>query len=344
MQYKKKFKEMIGKVGGSIPLSLENNYSPLSSNDQSRYNNIKNHVFLIGFQKTATSSLAGILFNHHDICLPTKKEPFFYWTDEYKFGMDFYWKKYFPHYNGQNTILDATTSMSYIPYCAERLYNTLPNSKIIIGLRNPIDRAYSNWWMYKCSGEENLTFEEAVKWELKELKLNLIPYEDPNYWEWYVRRQVSKDFYIRRRTVRTYLTRSYYAIHIKRYLNYFPKHNIHFLFQEDMKKNKFHEIEKVLSFIDLNYKKDIKNIYEETDYHTTLNSLRLSALKRKYEFLANYIPKGTINIIKNLLKLIDSKIKKTQMPISLRQELISFYKDKNSELSKLIDVDLSHWK
>lgn len=62
-------------------------------------------------------------------------------------------------------------STSYIvhPLAPRRLYTEVPDAKIILFLRNPIDRAYSQFTMQKRAGaERELSFEEVVNMEIEE--------------------------------------------------------------------------------------------------------------------------------------------------------------------------------
>ena len=48
------------------------------------------------------------------------------------------------------------------PLVAERILNILPNVKLIVLIRNPVDRAYSNYHLGLRSGTENLSFEDDL--------------------------------------------------------------------------------------------------------------------------------------------------------------------------------------
>ena len=56
------------------------------------------------------------------------------------------------------------------PLAPERIKKILPDVKIIILLRNPIDRAYSHYNMQKRNNYEKLSFEDAIKLEKERIK------------------------------------------------------------------------------------------------------------------------------------------------------------------------------
>ena len=219
-----------------------------------------------------------------------------------------------------------------MPFVPKRIYEKLPKAKIIISLRNPVDRAYSNWWMYKANGEENLSFKKAVDREMKELEYNLLPYnrENDDFWKWYSRRLITRDHFIRRRTSRTYLTRGYYATHIKKFLKYFPRNQILFVFQEDLKRNKEETIKKIFDFLGLDEKRVSNDINSSKDYHSSRNSLLLTKFAGKMKKYQHLFPKNILDKGNKITRSIDKKaFKKTKMNDSTRKILIDFYKDKN---------------
>jgi len=58
---------------------------------------------------------------------------------------------------------EATAHYMTHPLAAKRAYEVVPNAKIIVMLRNPVDRAYSHYQMEKANKKEELTFEEAIE-------------------------------------------------------------------------------------------------------------------------------------------------------------------------------------
>ncbi|MFB6226476.1 MAG: sulfotransferase domain-containing protein [Candidatus Paceibacteria bacterium] len=341
-------------IGDPIEYSYNNEYGSLP--EKTFYdklgNKIKEVVFLAGFQKTATSTISSILYSHPKICFPIKKEPFFFSTDEYNFGMGFYWKKYFePVYDNEPVIVDANTVNVSIPYAIGRIAEKVPEAKLIVSLRNPVDRAYSHWWMYKASGEDSLSFEDAVNWEMEELREGLIPYgsENDDYWKWNMRRNVTGNKLIMDRTPRTYLTTGNYAVHIKRLAKYFNKKNVLFVFQENLRRNKHREVKRILDFLGLSID-EIPPEAGSKDYHSSRNSLLLTKFAGKMKHYQDLIPYSVLDAGNKLTRKLDKKLfSKTRMKKRTRERLIDFYQPKNGELEILLNkefgmkVDLSGW-
>jgi Sulfotransferase family len=64
---------------------------------------------------------------------------------------------------------EVSPSYLYYPGTARRIHNAVPNCKIVAVLRNPIERAFSNYRALVASGRETKDFESALKLETKRL-------------------------------------------------------------------------------------------------------------------------------------------------------------------------------
>ena len=79
---------------------------------------------------------------------------------------------------GQFLTFDDTPFYVYNSTVVKRIKTNFPNAKIIVILRNPIDRAYSNYFLGVNGGKEKREFEEAIEYAQKELKGQ----EQDSYW------------------------------------------------------------------------------------------------------------------------------------------------------------------
>lgn len=121
---------------------------------------------IIGAQKCGTSSLFHYLSQHPDLNLPTLKEIQFF-TLDYSRGWKWY-EDQFPKKPFLSRKLTGEASPYYLfhPMVPERVAKHLPKVKLIIMLRNPVDRAYSHFWHEKKNAMEWLdSFEEAISKE-----------------------------------------------------------------------------------------------------------------------------------------------------------------------------------
>src|SRR5436190_6073272 len=64
---------------------------------------------------------------------------------------------------------EASSSYLFHPHAPKRVAQVLPHVKLITLLRNPVDRAYSQYHHAVDLGYEHLSFEEAIQWEEERL-------------------------------------------------------------------------------------------------------------------------------------------------------------------------------
>lgn len=186
------------------------------------------NFFLVGAARAGTTSLWHYLRAHPDVYMPAAlqgKEPSFFcdltppWAREYR-ELD----KYLSLFEGagrRRAIGDASTNYLVAPESAGRIREQYPDAKILIVLRNPADRAYSLYRFLCFLGLEPVTtFERALKRE-----------EDRAADERFKRdRELLYYAYL-------YYRSGLYSAQIQRYLDAFPREQIHILLNEDLKKD-----------------------------------------------------------------------------------------------------------
>src|SRR6056297_562433 len=99
----------------------------------------------IGAQKAGTSSIFHFLKEHPEICTSSKKEIHFF-DKEYNYlkGIKFY-RKFFNNCSSKNIKGEFTPRYIYHPKVAQRIKKYFPDVKLIVSLRNPIERAISHY-------------------------------------------------------------------------------------------------------------------------------------------------------------------------------------------------------
>ena len=108
---------------------------------------------IIGAQKSGTTWLWNEMRQHPDIFMPDRKELHYFSNDgQIKFNdansMDWY-QSHFKCSKQAMRIGEATPSYLNRPCSAENIYKTIPNVKLIVILRQPANRAYSQWRMLR---------------------------------------------------------------------------------------------------------------------------------------------------------------------------------------------------
>lgn len=224
-------------------------------------NNILPTFLIIGAQKCGTTTLFENMMKHPNIVRTSRKEvAYFSWN--FNKGIEWY-KKIFPMVSDQSTVItgEATTNYIWHPLTPKRVKKILPNAKIIIILRNPIDRAYSQYQMSFSKGKETLSFEDAIKCEedrLRGERNKIISNENFDSFEY---------------RYHSYLTRGKYVYQIKEWMKYFPRDQFLVLLTNDLAEKSDEVYKKVFRFLDLsqlemNYDYACKGNYQEMNLST----------------------------------------------------------------------------
>jgi hypothetical protein len=203
---------------------------------------------IVGAQKCGTSSLYRNLIKHPSVIPAFEKEIYFFNTKHFRKGVNWY-RAYFPllPYKycvtqiGKRDFLtgEATPGYMFHPHAPRRISELLPDVKIIVLLRNPVDRAYSHYYHEVRKNRERASFEDAIKMEEERLRgefdkiIKNENYHSSNYVHC------------------SYLARGIYVEQLERLHQYFKKEHILILRSEDFFKDAQASFEQVLRFLDL---------------------------------------------------------------------------------------------
>jgi hypothetical protein len=129
------------------------------------------NFFLVGAAKAGTTSIYAYLSEHPQVFFPTVKEPHFFTkvrpAPELRFLIEAISKRsaYLRLYacaTGHDIIGDASPSYLWHPEVPQRIRAEIPQAKIAIILRDPVERAYSHYLMDYREGAQSRSFYEAL--------------------------------------------------------------------------------------------------------------------------------------------------------------------------------------
>lgn len=114
-----------------------------------------------GAQKSGTTTLHDLLGQHPDIWVSEPKE-LHYFDQQRERGLDWYAAQFTPG-PGARAWGESTPFYLYNDRARTLMATSLPETKFVVILREPVSRAYSHYWFARSKGVERLpTFEEAV--------------------------------------------------------------------------------------------------------------------------------------------------------------------------------------
>lgn len=195
---------------------------------------------IIGTQKGGTTSLYNYLTTHPRIYPARTKEILFF---DYKFTKGQTWyRSHFSFFSKLKTVTltgEASPDYLYHPHAARRIATLLPNVKLIVLLRNPVDRAISYYWWEVKGRHESLPMHAAFHTEDERIHSG--------------RQKVMKNrhYYSFAHEHFSYLDRGKYAEQLERYFCYFERENMLILRSEDFFSDTQKEFDKVLQFLGL---------------------------------------------------------------------------------------------
>lgn len=132
------------------------------------------NLFVVGAPKAGTTSLHRYLDQHPDIAMVPDKEPWFFVRDwdrieaERPGGLAAAEREYLDLFEGLDATYVGEATPSYLrhPEVPGRIHDRRPDARIVISLRDPVERAWSHYLMEHREGREDRSFAEAVGAEL----------------------------------------------------------------------------------------------------------------------------------------------------------------------------------
>jgi len=275
------------------------------------------NFFIVGAPKAGTTSMYFYLKDHQEIFMSPIKEPNFFSVsiipsdyflkpirDEKKY------QKLFDGITNEKVIGEATPHYLRDPHAPKLIRDRIPHAKILIILRNPVERTFSHYLDYHSYGIEKMPFLEAIQ---------------SSQWS---------DHYVEG---------SLYSTQVKRYFDTFGEKQVKVIFLEEMMKYQEETIKEVLDFL------EVTN-YLPKSAAKTFNKFSLPRGKLSQIVLTNTTVRSFSNAllpssIRNLLreKLLLKNAKKPTMSDKERNMLGNLYYDDIQKLHKVIQRELP-WK
>lgn len=147
---------------------------------------LSNFFMIVGGQKCGTTSMHNWLHQHPDIRMSNPKEPKFFEIDYWK-GDRWYEMTYFHQHNALNVPTkfhgEARVQNLLVKYVPDRIEEYDLNTKIVIMLRNPVDRFVSAWNHFKVMrpGREIRTLEQTIDESIDNFDLDCFDSEEKFY-------------------------------------------------------------------------------------------------------------------------------------------------------------------
>jgi len=239
---------------------------------------MKVNTIIIGTQKSGTTSLYYYLKQHPEIYFSEVKEITYFDNDKfYEKGIN-YFHSFFRNFKNQKIIATADVHLLPSATAPGRVFKYNPNIKIIVLLREPVDRAYSAFNYAKKNGWENPEISFIKSLEKEE--------------------EIRRSNDLIRKNDLLYFWNGLYHHHLTNWFNYFPKDSFFIFKDEELRNNGDIKIKELFSFL---------GISEHQEINTSKEYNKAGNVKSK--FIQKYILSKGSPSKKLIGSILPSKIK-----------------------------------
>lgn len=287
------------------------------------------NFIVIGAPKSGTTSLFFYLKQHPEIYLPIRKELHYFsyplleqrvsgpGDSNVLASLCSSRQEYESHYKGvrqQRAIGEISPSYLYFSEVSERIKAELGEVKIIALVRNPVEKAYSQYMHMVRENRETLSFYDAL---MEEENRRIAGWGD----------------------IWSYAESSLYAERLEKYISVFGRSNVKIILAEDMFSNPNEALHKLFSFLGVepSFQPNTTKSYNRTGQPRSkllADFLARSSLLK--HFFKQLIPEDTRVHLRLALMEINTG-KKDTMDSKSRRYLTEFFKDDISTVETIIE-------
>ena len=284
------------------------------------------NFMIVGAPKAATTSLYQYLCQHPDIFMSTPKEVNYFSHEEISSQNLFYtdfkvrsvreYESLFADANGFTAVGEASVSYLFYPETPAKIKALLPDVKIIILLRNPMERGFSHYLMDYRLGLCPLSYEDIV-------------FNTSNH-------PLQKLYY------QQYVELGLYSSQLERYFSCFPRENIRIYLQEDLLNEPELVLRELFGFLNVSdeFNTDLSQSHNAFSMPKNYFWHKLYSNTRLRKTLSSMTP----NSIKALLGrfIFDTRNKPSISPAT-KEFLLKIYSPDIHNVEKLIGRSLDNW-
>ena len=289
---------------------------------------------VVGAARAGTTTLHSYLRQHPEIFIPKIKEPCFFIFDgeteemvngKFSFAVrDFAsYEKLFSSAGNDKKTGEMSTPYLYLYdktiRSIRKYFTDYSGIKIIILLRDPAERAFSQYKWKVRDGREPLSFEQAIDAEQERMKQNF-----------------SFDYF--------YADRGFYYKQVKSFLENFR--NVHVILFEDFTADPMAVLKNLSMFLEIDEKFVFKmeEIQNESSVPKVKSLSRLMTTENRLKYKVWYsIPDPLRKKLRKMFTAMNDSNKQLLMDDLMRKKLVERYRSDIIALQGLIQRDLSSW-
>ena len=266
---------------------------------------------IAGATRSGTTALARYLGDHPELWMaPTKEVRFF--NRHYDQGVGWY-REHFADAPEGSLVGEATPAYFASAVALQRMALVIPRAKLILSLRNPVDRLWSQYWMRHSNGLETEGFDEIVRREIDAYRQD--GPHSPRV---------------------QHLVGSLYGQNLDLVLQSFPREQIHVQIFERMLVSPDGVYARTCSFlgVDTDYRPD--NLGTVMNAHTQFRSVRVRNIAKRFGGRTFNRLVGRLNTKTNASY--------PEMSPDMRQTLEEFFADDLAVLEHTLATEVEEWR
>lgn len=272
------------------------------------------NFLIVGAQKCGTTTLYDVLKEHPEVNMSTMKEiNFFTFEKKYGKGISYYSTFFEKKSTKQKVSGEASPGYMNYPGIAKRIYDDLGPIKIVMVLRDPIKRAYSQYWDNRRHLSEYLS-EEGI-----------------------IDRYLTSEY---NNNSKGYFSRGVYIKYIEEYLQYFDRRNLHVMLFEDLIQNPKPELKKLYTFLGIDTSEKYLELSKASNTSMVWNNFIYQTLLKKPS-LTRWLPKHGRKFLFFGKQIAYSYALPDGKHLKILQD---FYKPWNKKLEHFLDRKIENWK
>jgi len=281
-------------------------------------------VFIVGAPKCATTTIHSFLDSCEGVFMSNPKELNYFSAPSIRQQSLYYDEDIIDSEKSYNAIFKSAaqsqilgeSSVSYFYYDSvpAKIYEYNPASKIVIVLRNPIERAYSHYLMDSRLGYCSKKFVEIVR----------NPNDNPLHYQQYIKI-------------------SQYTKPVTRYLKTFGSDNIHLIIQERFRNNPQKELQKLCQFLNISFPESSYNLISKNVFKLPRNNFVAGIYKNIYvrRIIRSFLPDALNGRLK---KLVFREGNKPPLDKNLHSILSSLFKKDIATVEGIIGHKIEEWE
>ena len=270
-------------------------------------------LFHIGPQKAASTWVYRSLREHPQIACPPR-DTIHYFDMFYARGRDWY-TTFFRGARDDQKLFDPTYTYIRSPWAPQRIARENPNARIVLCLRNPIERAFSHYWHERKK--------RVIRYEFSEVLSNY-------------------DLFA------SWVEPGFYAAHLERYLEYFPREQLLCQRFEQLESDPASFLRELLSFAGVDTELEPAVLHERVAPAGAERDL----LSAGYYLFRSQRLLRRLGVAPRTLERVQRRVPGLRwhaaydagISAAVHAALLEICEPEIAELEKLLDRDLSSWR